>query len=84
MQQLINHLTVDHTLTNHHNALSGECLTYISIEHQRVGKLTLEGELLERAQTIFDNHSAIMTDNLTIIQRCWDDHEYLLCPNSSI
>ncbi|CAM9636885.1 unnamed protein product [Ascophyllum nodosum] len=51
---------------------------------ESTGKLTLDGELLEQAQATFSSSRVVTADNLRTIQRFWEEHNYLLCPHSSV
>ncbi|CAM9833139.1 unnamed protein product, partial [Hapterophycus canaliculatus] len=48
------------------------------------GQLTLEGELLEQAQSAFSSSRVVTEDNLATIKTFWEEQDYLLCPHTSV
>ncbi|CAN0119618.1 unnamed protein product, partial [Scytosiphon promiscuus] len=48
------------------------------------GQLTLEGDLLEEAQSAFSSSRVVTEDNLATIKSFWNEQDYLLCPHTSV
>ncbi|CBN76262.1 Threonine synthase [Ectocarpus siliculosus] len=62
----------------------GEVLAGWLKSFEATGQLTLEGELLDQAQSAFSSSRVVTEDNLATIKQFWDEKSYLLCPHSSV
>jgi len=51
---------------------------------ETTGKLTIDGHLLQQAQSDFLSARADTDKTLQTIQTYYDDHQYMLCPHSAI
>ncbi|KAG5182073.1 threonine synthase [Tribonema minus] len=53
-------------------------------DFEKTGKLTIEGDLLAKAQAEFVSASVAAEENLANIKHQWEKNQYLFCPHSSI
>ncbi|XP_070539628.1 threonine synthase-like 2 [Ptychodera flava] len=61
-----------------------ELVSKLMKQYDDTGKFVIPDDLLKQLQSIFSSYSLDDDGILKIMQKCWHDNEYLLCPHTAV